>query len=281
MLSALLMLAAALPSDASPPAVYDVREEERISLPQLTRRLSEFDVVFLGEEHTSVAGHRLERKILAGLHRLRPDLALSLEMFERDVQGVLDDYLRGRIDEKTFLEHARPWSNYKKHYRPLVEFARTENLDVLAANVPREIAQTVAAGNEPPGSAGAFMPRSTTAPRDAYWERFEEAMREHEGAEDRRARLRYYRAQCLKDDAMAESIADYLAQHRHRNPLVLHVCGKFHSDFGQGTVQRLLGRRPLIRVAVVSMEVAGGEGPVDIRKHRDRCHFLLLVPEEE
>ena len=32
----------------------------------------------------------------------RPDFVISMEMFERDVQGVVNDYLRGRIDEAAF-----------------------------------------------------------------------------------------------------------------------------------------------------------------------------------
>ena len=37
----------------------------------------------------------------------------------RDVQGVLDDYLAGRIDEAEFLSGSRPWQNYRTGYRPL------------------------------------------------------------------------------------------------------------------------------------------------------------------
>ena len=42
------------------------------------------------------------------MHARRQDIVLSMEMFERDVQGVLDDYLRGRIDEESFLDLAFP-----------------------------------------------------------------------------------------------------------------------------------------------------------------------------
>ncbi|MEM6365076.1 MAG: ChaN family lipoprotein [Planctomycetota bacterium] len=70
-------------------------------------------------------------------------LTLPLEMFERDVQLVLDEYLSGLIVEKHFLKAARTWSNYESDYRPLVEFAKQNHLPVIAANAPRRYVNLV------------------------------------------------------------------------------------------------------------------------------------------
>jgi hypothetical protein len=43
---------------------------------------------------------------------LRP-LVLSLEMFERDVQPVLDEYLAGSASLADLMRDARPWPNYR------------------------------------------------------------------------------------------------------------------------------------------------------------------------
>ena len=200
-------------------------------------------------------------------------------MFERDVQGTLDDYLRGRLTESVFLEHARPWKNYAADYRPMVEFAREQQLDVLAANVPRALASKVARGEPLGPDVGSLVARQTTADRDGYWERFQEVMREHQGTDgDADKTYRYFQSQCLKDDSMAESISDYLACRPHAQPLVVHLCGRFHSDFGGGVVMRLLKRRPLAHVAVISMEAAEDPAKVKPSEHRDRGHFQLCVP---
>jgi len=266
---------------ADSPAIFDVRLGERISADQLARRVQECDVVFFGEEYDQPAGHQLQLALLERLHRQQVDVVLSLEMFERDVQGALDDYLRGRIEEDEFRRHAREWSNYEKDYRPLVEFARKHKIDVIAANVPRSLARAVSEGKQPGPGDESFLPRETTAPRDAYWERFVQVMQEHNGAGSRESMRRYYRAQCLKDDAMAESIADYLASHRHRQPLILHLCGHFHSDFGHGTAGRFLSRRPLARIAVISMEVTQSPAAVQLEGMDRRCHFLVALPKNE
>jgi hypothetical protein len=70
-------------------------------------------------------------------------VVLSLEMFERDVQYILDEYLAGLITEDQFLESARPWERYRTDYRPMVEFARAHGIPVVAANAPRRYVNRV------------------------------------------------------------------------------------------------------------------------------------------
>ena len=269
---------------ALPPAapatcrLIDSRSGSELTAAELAERLAASDVVFLGEEHDNPAGHALQHELLPLLHERRADLVLSLEMFECDVQGALDDYLAGRIVEEKFIQLARPWKNYAADYRPLLEFAREHQLDVIAANVPREVAKVVSQGKDPGETLRAWLPRLTTDPRDAYWERFQAVMQAHAGTDDPGAMERYYRSQCLKDDRMAEAVTDYLRAHAHRRPLIVHVCGRFHSDHGQGTVSRVLQRQPLLRVEVVSTEAVDDPAAHDAKAQLSQCHYLAVVP---
>lgn len=95
-----------------------------------------------GEEHTNALSHKREFELLTELYRLVPDrLVLSLEMFEKDVQASLDAYLAGRMTEMEFLKVSRPWPNYERDYRHLVEFAKRRGFPSLrpmcrAASLP-------------------------------------------------------------------------------------------------------------------------------------------------
>ena len=193
-----------------------------------------------------------------------------MEMFERDTQGVMNDYLRGRIDEPAFLQHARPWKDYARDYRPLVELARALKLDVIAGNLPRSVAAKVASKE---GSTSPFLPRRTTAPVDRYRELFDEVMKGHPGVEG--AMDRMYQAQCAKDDAMAEGIADYLNANPHRQPLVIHCNGNFHSDYGLGTAMRTAQRVPLAQQAIVSMIAVPDVAKADIASQRKKTALLV------
>ena len=66
---------------------------------------------------------------------------------------------------------------------------------------------------------------------------------------------RFYFAQCLKDETMAESIAQAHAvgSTGGKRPLVVHVNGAFHSDFGLGTAARTRRRLPGKRIVVLAM----------------------------
>ena len=117
------------------------------SVGALVEAMGEVEVIFLGEMHDDGAAHALQRRLLVKADLLaeaqdRP-LVVSLEMFERDVQGVLDEYLTGLIRPRDFLDAARPWSNYAADYRPLVDYARRRGVPVVAANAPQRYVSRV------------------------------------------------------------------------------------------------------------------------------------------
>ncbi len=109
----------------------------------------EADVVLMGEEHDDRVTHALQLDLLSALHSRLSDtrqLALAMEMFETDIQPVIDDYLGGHIREKDFVMDARPWNNYASDYRPLVEYAKNHGLQVLASNAPRRYVSLLGRG---------------------------------------------------------------------------------------------------------------------------------------
>src|ERR1035437_8181524 len=82
-----------------PQRVYDTHHKRFIDFETMLADASSADVLFLGEQHDDPATHRLEAATLEGLARRRGNVVLAMEMFERDVQPSLDDYLAGRSTE--------------------------------------------------------------------------------------------------------------------------------------------------------------------------------------
>ncbi|QGJ69211.1 ABC transporter permease [Planctomycetales bacterium 10988] len=256
----------------------DLSTGDTLSFELLADDLAERDVIFLGEEHDSQPGHQSQARLLTLLHQRRPHMVISMEMFERDVQGTLDDYLRGNISEEMFLKAARPWSNHDEAYKPILEFAKTHRLRVLAANLPRPIASFLAEGSMVPEPLRSFLPRETTAPEDGYWRQFEAIMSYHAGSSENDQMMKqYYESQCAKDDTMAETISDCLNQYPHERPLIVHVCGKFHVDFGLGTAMRFLTRQPLAHIGIVTMESIEDGDDFHWKKHRGKAHYLWKI----
>src|SRR5262249_12612936 len=122
-----------------PQRVYDTQHKQYSDFESLAAEAAKADVVFFGEQHDDRGTHAMELALLESVARRRNDVVLALEMFERDVQSAVDDYLAGRIDEATFTRTSRPWPAYATDYRPLVEFAKAHGWRVIAGNVPRKI----------------------------------------------------------------------------------------------------------------------------------------------
>ncbi len=271
-LLAVMAVAAAIPVGAGPvyaeeaigekrsdPVVWaDSRSGNVVSLGEMMDGLSNYQVVVFGEFHDSQPIHDGELEVLRELYsRHGSTLALSLEMFERDVQPVMDAYLAGTISEAEFLAASRPWPQYETAYKPMVEFAKKEGIPVLTGNIPRRMAAAYAKTKSLDGIAEAdrvYLPKAHKSGSEAYREKFAAvmaAMRGTEGAMNVPPAMvqPMFMAQCLKDDAMAESIADYLAV--HDDAVVYHVVGNFHSEGRLGAVEKLHDLAPDVDIAVI------------------------------
>jgi len=253
--------AASVGSGYVPQRVYDTTHSAFTDFEMMTADLARADVVLVGEQHDDPNTHRLELAVLEALARRNVAVTLSLEMFERDVQGPVDTYMSGSSAEDEFLKNSRPWPRYATDYRPLLELARAHRWPVIAANVPRRIAADVAKTGKPAVDALNPTDRSLTAadlrcPHDAYYDRFAEQMGGHQtasGSSGDATTEHYYLAQCVKDETMAESIAAAFAKMEGRPGVIVHITGAFHSDFGEGTVERVRRRLASRRVVTVSM----------------------------
>ena len=281
---------AAAPSDAW--RVVDAGTGKDLPWRDLPGRLTAgraANAIFVGELHDDPQTHLVERALLEEVHKRVGDrLSLAMEMFERDNQGALDEYLAGRTDEPAFAKAARLWRNYPTDYKPLVEYAKAKRVAVLASNAPQPLVRRV--GRE--GLAAVYSSltdaeRATvaayvTAPADdEYARRFAKVMSgggSAHGQMDAAMIRRTYEAQCLRDDTMAETVARALDAGR----VVFHVNGAFHSDAGLGTAARVLWRRPLAaRLAVVkAIPVKGDVRKADPAADRPEADYLVYVPDQ-
>lgn len=263
--------------------MIDTKTGSEVCLSEMAEDLGSYDAVMFGEFHDQPALHELEVQLMSALLAHR-QLALSLEMFERDVQPQVDAYLADSISEKQFLSESRPWENYVNAYRPLVELAKERSCRVLAANVPRHYAAQYARSGNLEGLDKAMMAEHTYAPEGAYKERFFEVMAENVSKggmtvpESRYQAM--YQAQCLKDDTMAESISRYMS--RHPEQLIYHVQGEFHGSGHLGAAQKLEALHPGIRLAVIApvKREAGQSDEALLAKFRHFGEYLVIFAAE-
>ena len=278
-------LAAAQGTPAAHYRAFDSKGQP-VTLQAIVDSLEGADVLFVGETHDNAVAHLLEAELLRRADEKygasspkRRDVALSLEMFERDVQTVVDEYLAGLISERHFLLSSRPWRNYETDYSPLVEYARARRLPVIAANAPARYVSRVS--SQGPLSLAALSkdvvkswlpPLPFPAASDAYATKFNRFMSGGAPAApmptpsatpapaatpaaspqaNPHGSMHLLEAQTLRDASMAYRIAEFLK--RGRDPLVVQVNGTFHSEERLGVPEQLARYRPKTRAVVVTI----------------------------
>jgi uncharacterized iron-regulated protein len=267
-----------------PRRVFDSTRSQFSDFESMTAALAKADVIFVGEQHDDPNTHKLERALLDGLAKLRGDIIVSLEMFERDVQPRLDQFLGGRIPEADFLASARPWPRYATDYKPLVDLALERKWPVIAANIPRFMASEISKMglgvlDNKSESEKEWVAHDWDCPGDdEYYKKFKEAMGSHTGVDEMD---RFYAAQCLKDETMAESIsrgwsAAFKAKPSAR-PLVVHYNGSFHSDYGLGTAARVKGRLPEVKVATITIVPVASLETIATADHIKKADYLVFT----
>ena len=263
--------------------IYDMQSEAQLTLEDMVEQLVSADVVFFGETHNDSVAHALQDSLYGLMLRRYGEVSLSLEMFETDVQHVVDEYLEGFIDFEKLRVDGRAWGNYETDYHPLVERARGSGQRVVAANAPHRYVRLVGRrGAEAltglPEQSRTFLPKKPYAFVDtAYQNRFLRLMGEMAGHGLGTAMSPLFAAQQLWDATMAQSIYTAYRASRRRRTKVLHINGSFHSDYRQGTVsqlQRLNRRLDLVTISAVRMERLD---EVDWSQHVGLADFVILT----
>lgn len=252
------------------------------------------DVVVIGETHGHEVGLAFAAEVFEGVLQSSPRAALSMEFYERDRQVALDDYLRGVIDGETFrASSGRTEGNDPAGHRRMLESARSAGVPVIAANAPRRyVTLARMEGYERLRGLSEEQRRLFVIPwrmpDGRYREDFFALMSgmfgdgshgEEIPEAERASRVEaIFRSQSLWDATMASAIADAMERARP----VVHVVGRFHSDFahagGGGTVQLLRDVKPRARIVTLSVIDAGMERVSALRdEDRDRADFVVYA----
>ncbi|SFN18314.1 Uncharacterized iron-regulated protein [Marinobacter pelagius] len=289
----------AMPSESNsvtaPESQYDARVIDGeagtpLTVQQLAGRLADTDIVVVGEYHGHHASHLLQARLQQALFRESPRQVLTMEQFNVNRQDVLDRFLAGDLGETEMIEDAEAWDNYRASYRPLVEFARQQQLPVIAANAPSDVVRCV--GRKGPGYLETLPPETRTLLPEtpfldtpAYKEKFVEAIGGSHGTGDGQLSERMrntYHAQLLRDNTMARAILD--ARANHPGHQILHTTGTFHSEERLGTVAVLEQRAPGLSIAVITPVFWPHEKdnvPLEANRSKgDYLYFIQPLPEE-
>ena len=265
-------------------------------LPDIINAAGFVDTVFIGESHGDPCAHFLELNILENLYKCyqkenKGSIIISMEMFERDVQPVIDEYMKDLITEKHFLSASRPWPGYMKNYRAIVEFAKKNNIPLIAANAPSRYVNRVsrlgkeALNDLSENAKNRWLPplpyeQASEKYRKKFkkfWENIPAHNNMNKNPENNKAFQNFIDAQSLWDASMAFSIKNKL-EHKH-NRLVININGIFHSSQGLGVPEHLLKYMPKINILTISI-ISGKNFPNFDNQYKDYGDFIIFTNPE-
>ena len=252
---------------------------KEVKYSKMLDELKKAEVVLFGEQHNDPIAHWLQLEVAKDLHKAhQQQFSIGAEMFETDVQLVLNEYLSGKVAENNFEQESRPWPNYKTDYKPIVTFAKEAGIPFVATNVPRRYAAIVSKGSLKaldeltPEAKKYIVPLPIVV--DMSLPGYKNMLSMFGGSTHGNTKAEnIVQAQALKDATMAHII---LAEVAKGNKL-LHLNGAYHSDNYEGISWYLHQKQPNVKVATITTVTQEELGKLS-EEHRNKADFILVVP---
>lgn len=280
-LIAVLLIGLLFAGSADKPAYRLVDKTGKdIAYSDLITNMAGYDVVFIGEFHNNSINHWLELQFTKDLYAKKEGkIILGAEMFESDVQLIMDEYLAGKVKDRNFEDEAKLWPNYSTDYKPLLEFARENNLPFIATNVPRRYASMVASGgtealdNLADGAKALLSPLPFAY--DAELPCYAKMMQMSMGMGHGKPNENLPKAQALKDATMAY----FINKNVKEGHTFIHYNGAYHSDYSEGIVWHLKKYNPDLKILVISVsELSDLNSPS--AEDLDKGEYTILTPDD-
>ena len=202
-------------------------------------------IIYIGERHNRFGHHINQLQLIKKIHNAGYNLAVGMEMFQTPFQPVINDYLPGRIDERTFLkktEYFSTWGYDYNLYKPIIDYLKQQNLPLVALNIHGEISRKVARDGIYNLSANEKkqLPGSMDFSNERYRKDLNEVFLLHKEQGELKDFSYFLQAQILWDEVMAESARKFLTDHPERKLVIL--AGNRHLGHNYGIPDRLYRR---------------------------------------
>ncbi len=226
--------------------IYGVFTKDLKSLDDILKEISSKNIIYIGEEHNNPQHLYIQLEIIKYLHKKNSYIAIGMEIFEKKFQNILDSFINDKIKKEEFYKKIDN-SNYKM-YKSIIEYAREHKIKILALDADRKIVKKVSRNGF--DSLNFFEKRKLPS-LDLTDEKYKNWLKEiyelhkHTKIKDFQS---FYYAQIIRDETMADTIAEFWKFHKDYQIIV--ISGKGHIIYGYGIPKRVLRR---IKISYVTL----------------------------
>ncbi len=259
-----------------PYVIYN-NKGKKVSYEKMLKSVSTTEILLFGEYHDNPICHWLQLELTKDLYKEKKEqLVLGAEMIETDNQEALNRYLKNEIDFKTFDSLSRLWGNYQTDYAPLVNFAKTKNLNFIATNVPRRYARTVFRKGTEELEKLSEKEKAWIAPLpfpfDIELTSYQNMLKMMGGTH---ANPNFPKAQAIKDATMAH----FILKNFKEGNFFIHYNGAYHSDIYEGVYWYLKKYQADINIKTISTVSQKNIHKLE-KEHLGKADFIICVDDD-
>ena len=250
------------------------KKGKRVDYGKLLIAAEKAQVVLFGEYHNNAISHWIELELTKDLAD-KNKIILGAEMIEADNQKQLDQFLKGEINQKQLDSTARLWPNYKTDYKPLVEFAKENNIPFIATNIPRRFASLVSKKGFEGLENLTLEEKTWIAPLPIVYDselpgyvNMMKMMGDH-------ASPNMPKAQAIKDATMAYFIQKNLKE----KSIFIHFNGTYHSDNFEGIYWYLKKTAPNLEILTIAT-IEQKELKKISTEDYNKADYILVIDED-
>ena len=247
---------------------------KRVTYEKVLKASEKTDVVLFGEFHDNSLVHWLQLEFTKDLAK-RKNLVLGAEMLEADNQEAVNRYLKGEINQKGLDTLARLWFNYKTDYKPLVDFAKSKQIDFIATNIPRRYASLVFRKDLVALDSLSLQEKAWIAPLPIAFDINLPGYKSMMGMQGGHAGEKMPKAQAIKDATMAY----FINKNRKENSVFIHYNGTYHSDNYEGINWYLKKLDDNIKIITIAMVEQKDLGKLE-SENNNKANFILVIDED-
>lgn len=249
---------------------------KKVSYKQMEKAILQKKFVFFGELHNDAIAHWLQYELLTSLYKKhQKNLIAGSEMYERNQQFFINQYLKGEINQKQLMDTTKLWSNFGTDYLPMLDYAKENSIPWIATNTVRKYASLVykkgrlALDSLSDEEKRLFAPADF--PVDLTLSQYDNLLKEFAHAGEN-----FVYAQAIKDATMGESIVKSL----NENSVFYHINGSYHSDFKQGIMWYVNYYGKFEYDEMISISTVNQNSLKKLDKaYRGKADFIICTPE--
>ncbi len=268
-----LFAVTALAQNKWPYQLFD-KNGKKTTYSKLVKATQSTEVLLFGEQHNNSLVHWLQLELTKDV-AAQKQVVLGAEMLEADNQSQLNAYLKGEIDQEQLDSTARLWINYKTDYKPLVDFAKNNQIPFVATNIPRRYASLVSKKGFEALETLTKEEKSWMAPLPIPYDSQLPGYVQMIAMMDDHASPNMPKAQATKDATMAY----FIEKNRKPNSVFLHYNGTYHSDNFDGIYWYLKQQNPSIKILTISFVTQKDIAKLE-KEHYNKADFILVVDED-